>query len=185
MALIRLPKRMFPTVSGLALTLWLGTTAALADWRDDLPGARSVGTGQFKWFGIAVYEARLWSRDSSPTLDQPFALELTYRREIKRDALVETSLDEIRRLGGESLDQKRLSRWAYEMREAFVDVAPGQSITGLYLPGRGCRFYVDGQLSREVEDPDFARAFFAIWLDPRTRNPELRRRLLGLEVAAE
>ncbi len=174
-----------PMMISLTLALLLSTSAALADWRDDLPGARPVGTGQFTWFGFEVYEARLWSRDSSPTLDQPFALELTYRRELKRDALVETSLDEIRRLGGESLDQKRLSRWAYEMREAFVDVAPGQSITGLYLPGRGCRFYVDGQLSREVEDPDFARAFFAIWLDPRTRKPELRRRLLGLEVAAE
>lgn len=185
MALIWLPERRFPKVSGLALTLLLVATPVLADWREDLPGARTVGTGQFKWFGFEVYEARLWSRDSSPTLDQPFALELTYRRELKRDALVESSLDEIRRLGGESLDQKRLSRWAYEMREAFVDVVPGQSITGLYLPGRGCRFYVDGQLSREVADPDFARAFFAIWLDPRTRKPELRRRLLGLEVAAE
>ncbi|AOE85502.1 chalcone isomerase family protein [Pseudomonas sp. TCU-HL1] len=185
MALGWLLERACSTASGLALALLLSTTAALADWRDDLPGVRSVGTGQFKWFGFAVYEARLWSRDVSPTLDQPFALELTYRRELKRDDLVEISLEEMRRLGGKELNPKRLARWEYEMRQAFVDVVPGQSITGLYLPDRGCRFYVDGQLSREVADPDFARAFFAIWLDPRTRNPELRRRLLGLEVATE
>lgn len=185
MALGWVLERMFPKVSGLALALLLGTTAALADWRDDLPGARAVGTGELKWFGIAIYEARLWSREVSPALDQPFALELTYHREFKRDTLVEVSLEEIRRLGGEGLDPKRLAQWASEMHEAFVDVVPGQSITGLYLPGRGCRFYVDGQLRREVADPDFARAFFAIWLDPRTRNPELRRRLLGFEVAAE
>ncbi|BAN49287.1 chalcone isomerase family protein [Metapseudomonas resinovorans] len=185
MALGWLLKRGIGKVGSLALALSLGTTAALADWRDDLPGARAVGAGQFKWFGFSIYQARLWSPSARPTLDNPFALELTYRREIKRADLVEVSLQEMRRLGGEGLDQDRLARWGQEMHEAFVDVTPGQSITGLYLPGRGCRFYVDGRLSREVVDPDFARAFFAIWLDPRTRNPELRRQLLGLEVAAE
>ncbi|MNP70705.1 hypothetical protein D3C76_1669750 [compost metagenome] len=69
------------------------------------------------------------------------------------------------------------------MREAFVDVRPGMRITGLYLPGRGCRFYVDGQLSLEVIDPAFSRAFFAIWLDPRARDAQLRQRLLGLAAS--
>jgi hypothetical protein len=61
-----------------------------------------------------------------------------------------------------------------------VDVRPGTRITGLYLPGHGCRFYVDGQLSLEVTDPALARAFFAIWLDPRSRDARLRERLLGV-----
>jgi hypothetical protein len=65
------------------------------------------------------------------------------------------------------------------MRAAFVDVRPGMRITGLYLPGQGCRFYVDGQLRAEVADP-VRPAFFAIWLDPRARDPQLRQRLLGL-----
>ncbi|MFC4863096.1 chalcone isomerase family protein [Pseudomonas sp. JS3066] len=185
MALGWLLKRGGHKVSSLALVLLLDATAVLADWREDLPGARAVGTGQFKWFGFSIYEARLWSPSARPTLDNSFALELTYRREIKRGDLVEVSLEEMRRLGDGRFHEDRLAHWAREMHEAFVDVAPGQSITGLYLPGRGCRFYVDGQLRREVADPDFARAFFAIWLDPRTRNPELRRQLLGLEVAAE
>ena len=30
----------------------------------------------------------------------------------------------------------------------------------------------------QVDDPAFARRFFGIWLDPRTRDPELRTRLL-------
>ncbi|MDT4824574.1 Chalcone isomerase-like protein [compost metagenome] len=169
-------------VSGfaLAVVVLLSTTAVQADWIDDFPGARSVGAGQFKWFGFAVYEARLWSQGMRPTLDHPFALEVTFLRELERETLVEMSEDEMRRLGGEQLDPGRLAGWTVEMREAFVDVTPGQRIAGLYLPGRGCRFYVDGQLRREVADPEFARAFFAIWLDPRTRTPKLRRQLLGL-----
>jgi len=45
----------------------------------------------------------------------------------------------------------------------------------------GCRFYVGDQLQHEIRDPEFAEAFFAIWLDPRTRDPELRQQLLGLQ----
>jgi len=30
-----------------------------------------------------------------------------------------------------------------------------------------------------IEDPEFARASFAIWFDPRTSEPVLRRQLLG------
>ncbi|MNN97253.1 hypothetical protein D3C81_2163890 [compost metagenome] len=65
------------------------------------------------------------------------------------------------------------------MQQAFVDVRPGMRITGVYMPGQGCRFYVDGKLSRAIADPRFARAFFAIWLDPRARDQQLRQRLLG------
>ena len=64
-------------------------------------------------------------------------------------------------------------------RLPFIDVKPNAQITGVYLPDRGARFYVGTRLQHEIADADFARVFFAIWLDPRTRNPELRARLLG------
>ena len=53
---------------------------------------------------------------------------------------------------------------------AFVDVKPGDTLCGIYLPDRG---------AREVDDPAFARAFFDIWLAPGTRAPALRHHLLG------
>jgi hypothetical protein len=153
---------------------------AQADWQAELPGARTLGQGEFSWFGLVLYTARLWGTDTQPLFEHPFALELTYRRTIGRDRLVETSVDEIRRQGG-SVDRDKLARWTREMELAFVDVAPGSRITGVYLPGRGARFYSDGQLRREVQDVEFARAFFSIWLGPRTRSPELREALLGLQ----
>lgn len=163
----------------LTVLLMISVTVQ-ADWFDDLPGARSVGAGQFRWYGFAIYEVRLWSRELRPSLDTAFALEVTFLRKVKRETLVEISRDEIRRLGGEALTQERLARWTFELRRAFIDVNPSQRITGVYMPGQGCRFYVDGQLRHQVKDPLFARAFFSIWLDPRTRAPKLRRALLGL-----
>ena len=151
-----------------------------ADWRPAIADARLLGSGTFTWFGVTLYNARLWSPATNFAWDQPFALELTYRRALSRDTLVKASVDEMRRLGGRGLEPATLERWTHIMEAAFVDVRPGMRITGLYLPGRGCRFYVDDQLREDVDDIAFARAFFAIWLDPQARDPQLRQQLLGM-----
>lgn len=149
-------------------------------WREQLPQASLVGSGDFSWFGFSVYNAKLWSPAQPVDFSQPFALELTYRRSISRETLVDTSLDEIRRINGEPLDSEQQSVWTKQMSQAFVDVKDGRRITGVFLPGEGCRFYVDGELQHVIDDPEFARAFFSIWLDPQTRSPKLRAALLGL-----
>lgn len=175
---MRVPTFSLSLCLGLALLCGLWASPGSADWRSELPGATQVGQGRFTWFGFVVYEAHLWSAGAPEGWANAFALELVYRRALTQDTLVQASLDEMRRLGSD--DETQLAGWAREMRQAFVDVQPGQRITGVYLPGEGCRFYVDGRLRHAVSDARFARAFFSIWLDPRTRNPELRRDLLGL-----
>lgn len=175
----------FPSASALrrvAIVCLLAVSSpGWADWRSELPGAALLGQGEFTWFGLRVYQASLWSPTQSVSWDQPFALELTYRRELSRDSLVKASVDEMRRLGGPSVDEARLAVWDSEMRKAFVDIKPGQRITGLYQPGKGSSFFIDGQFRHAITDADFAKAFFAIWLDARTRHPQLRRELLGSE----
>ena len=63
-----------------------------AGWRERLPQASLIGSGDFSWFGFSVYNARLWSPAQQVDFSQPFALELTYRRNISRDTLVDTCL---------------------------------------------------------------------------------------------
>ncbi|WP_457977520.1 chalcone isomerase family protein [Ectopseudomonas composti] len=164
----------------LALVGSLAQANSQAGWREQLPQANLIGSGDFSWFGFSVYNAKLWSPVERVDFTQPFALELTYRRTISRDTLVDTSLDEIRRINGEPLDREQQNAWAQQMSQAFVDVKDGTRITGVFLPDAGCRFYVDGKLQHIIDDPEFARAFFSIWLDPQTRSPKLRAALLGL-----
>jgi len=167
----------------ICLALMLQSAVLLADWREALPNARLSGSGEMRMFGFSIYNAQFWSPrpiSGDPlTAHQPFALELTYSRAISRDDLVAASLKEIRRLSLNSLSPELMARWTQEMQQAFVDVRPGDRITGVYTPGEGVRFYVGDKLQHEVKDEAFAKAFFAIWLDPRTRNPELRAQLLG------
>ncbi|MDU9409838.1 chalcone isomerase family protein [Pseudomonas sp. zfem001] len=176
------PRSRLCSVLLLALALAAGTAQANSPsgWREQLPQATLVGSGDFSWFGFSVYNAKLWSPSSRVDFTEPFALELTYRRTISRETLVDTSLDEIRRINGQPLDPEQQSAWTQQMSQAFVDVKDGTRITGVFLPEQGCRFYVDGQLQHVIDDPEFARAFFSIWLDPQTRSPKLRAALLGL-----
>ena len=161
--------------------LWaLLLTPTWANWQDAVPGAQIIGSGDFSVFGFDVYNARLWSAARPLAEDQPFALELIYRRHITREDLVQASVDEIKRLGGTKVSPAQLAGWQQQMRQSFVDVQAGTRITGVYLPGQGARFFVGQQLQHEIDDPQFARAFFNIWLDPRTRSPELREQLLGV-----
>lgn len=170
------------TSTAWLVLLCLLSTGALANWQESLPEARVVGAGELRLFGLRIYSARLWSRAQPLGADSPFALELTYHRAISREQLVDASVREIRRLYGDAVSAAQLAGWRAQMLQAFVDVEPGARITGVHLPGDGVRFYVGARLQHEVRDRDFARAFFAIWLDPRTRNPELRAQLLGADA---
>jgi hypothetical protein len=138
---------------------------------------KEVGQGRLKWFGLHIYDARLWAAEGSFAFDRPFALALRYARDFKGARIAETSADEIARLGFGTAEDRE--RWTAQMKRIFPDVAAGHELVGVNMPDRGVRFYHDGRRVGEIDDPEFARAFFSIWLDPRTRAGELRTALLG------
>ncbi len=82
-------------------------------------------------------------------------------------------------LVNETLPAATRDAWRADIARAFTDVARGDVLCGVYLPDQGARFYTNGRLTADIPDPVFARAFFDIWLDPRTRAQSLRRQLLG------
>ncbi len=138
---------------------------------------RVQGQGRMRWFGLLLYEASLWVAGSQWQWERPFALDIRYARDFAGERLADTSVSEMQRIGWR--DPDKLQAWREQMRRAFPDVRKGSHLTGLYRPGTGVEFYHDGRLTASVRDPEFARAFFSIWLDPRTREPALRAALLG------
>lgn len=156
-------------------------TAAVdaAGWQDDLGSAQTLGEGDLRQWGFRIYHARLVGERVPVLGTEPFALELTYYRSISRDRIVSVSIDEMKRLRGDTLAPRQLEQWRQVLERSLVDVHEGDQLTGVYVPGHGVRFYHGEQLLADIDDDAFARAFFAIWLDPRTRDAELRSRLLG------
>lgn len=134
------------------------------------------GSGEMRFFGLRLYRATLWVAGAGIE-DAPHALSLQYRRNFSRQQLVDASLDEMSRLGADGITSQA-ARWRAELERVFPDVKAGDRIIGLHLPGQGARFYHQGRPTGEISDPELARRFFAIWLDPRTRAPEVRALLL-------
>jgi len=164
-------------LTAAALLACAGLGWALATVASPAATMREIGAGSLHWFGLRVYDARLAVAGERFDPAQPFALTLRYAREVSGERIAETSLDEIRRLGfGTPADHRR---WLDGMRRLFPDVRRGDELTGASVPGRGAQFLLNGQSIGSIDEPEFGRAFFAIWLDPRTRSRDLRAGLLG------
>ena len=143
----------------------------------DFPNLRLAGEGRLRWLGLHIYDATLWINGARWTGEQEFALDIRYARDIRSRRLVQTSVDEMRRM--ELGDERRIEQWVEQMTRVLPDVKKGEHLTGVNRPGAGADFYYQGKAIGSIADPEFARAFFAIWLDARTREPELRQSLIG------
>ena len=146
----------------------------------ELAGARLQGAGRLTWFGLSVYDARLWAHERFTAAQferEPIALELQYARSLEGKQIAERSLVEIQR--GGTVAAADASRWLASMNQLFPDVNRGDRLTGVHQPGEAVRFYFNGALRGEMRDADFARRFFGIWLAPSTSEPKLRLALLG------
>lgn len=179
---------LLPALLGLALAWPVGVQAqgqALAAMASEagpatLPGSRLAGRGLLRFWGLEVYQASLWVRpDFQPEAfaDHSFALELEYRRAFQAGAIAERSIQEMRRLAPFSEAQAR--RWQLALEQFLPNVRPGDRIVGLHRPGQGTRFEQGGRLLGEIDDPEFARLFFGIWLSAATSAPALREALLA------
>nr|WP_315477313.1 chalcone isomerase family protein [uncultured Undibacterium sp.] len=180
------PMKLFIKLTKLitATAIICAAFSAQADvWRKDLPQAKLVGSGEFTWWGLSIYSARLWQESGiSPMAFNPqqsFALEITYNKSISRERFVDTSIDEIKRLHGDSFNSEQMQQWRSYMAKAFTDVKNGDQLIGVYIPQFGCRFYSQSKLLAEIPDEKFSKAFFSIWLDPRSKDSQLRTKLTG------
>lgn len=182
-------RRTPPALPALVLAVVLAAAAPRADANTaappavsaQLPDARLAGEGDLRWFGLKVYSAQLWVGRPGLRLDRlasaPFALDLRYATALKGALVAERSAQEIERMGFG--DPQRRGRWLDAMKRLFPDtIAKGDRLTGVHEPGRGARFFHNDRPIGGVDDPDFASAFFAIWLDERTVAPALRDSLL-------
>jgi hypothetical protein len=152
-----------------------------AELLSNLPAAGLLGAGRLRFLGLSIYDARLWvpnGFNAGTYAQSPFALELIYLRSLSGKLIAERSLKEMRRQGG--LSPEREQAWLQAMLQAFPDVNAGDRITGLHTPGVGARFWLNSKPRATVNDPEFSRVFFGIWLSDASSEPQLRSQLLGL-----
>ncbi|MGA1294201.1 MAG: chalcone isomerase family protein, partial [Burkholderiaceae bacterium] len=137
---------------------------------------RLRGQANMRWFGLLLYEARLWTLDafdSKHWADQRFALELVYARSFDGAKIAQASLELMQAQHGKVTERDR--QWLAWMQQSFPNIQAKDRLLGLHQGAKeGCRFVHNRQVRLDIPDAQFAKAFFGIWLDPRTTEPALR-----------
>jgi hypothetical protein len=179
--------RMVGAARVAAVTLALGCTTLATNAQTlaapaagAAPNLTLQGEGTMRFFGLKVYDIRLWTGMQRFSHAEPFALELVYDMALKGRDIAERSVTEMRGIG--IRDEIKLKRWGEEMARVFPDVKAGDALIGVSIPGKEARFYSRDKLIATIPDPEFARAFFDIWLSDKTSAPGVRSKLLGTQA---
>lgn len=146
-----------------------------------LPDAKKLGNSKFTWFGLHVYDAQLWSSVTGNQFDykvHPSWLELKYGRDFAGADIAEQSREEMEKMGGAS--EEKLKAWEKKLAEIFPNIKKGDTLSAMYLPGKVMQFFHNGKPLASVNDMELARSFMGIWLDAKTSEPDLRKKLIGL-----
>ena len=166
-------------VMTLLCLLWAGS--AQANWgvaRQALEQPAVVGQARLTVLLFKVYDATLYAPKGRYQANQPFVLTLRYLREFKGEKIAQRTVEEMRKQG--FMNEAKLASWLRTMNALFPDVQPGVELSAVRLPSGATDFYQGEQPIGQVQDPEFGKQFFAIWLGEKTSEPVMRRQLLKL-----
>ncbi|MGL5334882.1 MAG: chalcone isomerase family protein, partial [Enterovibrio sp.] len=144
-----------------------------------MPQAKLIGQARMRYLFLDIYDAKLYAAAGKWQADAPFMLELSYLHDLDGKAIAKRSVDEIRKQGFS--DEAILSHWYQLLLTILPDVKKGTRLTGVVDQNKYTRFYLDGELLAQVDDPLFTTWFFNIWLSEATSEPKLRALLLGAQ----
>ncbi len=161
----------------LGMLLWLVQANATTLIEAHIPNAQMVASGRLTVFLFDVYDASFYTENGKREVEPPFALKLSYLRDIDGEKIADQSAEEIRNQG--RVDEIKLADWHSQMRNIFPDVKKGDSITGIYKTTNECSFYKNNRLLGQISDGQFCEVFFDIWFGEKTSAPALRNKLIG------
>jgi hypothetical protein len=168
----------------LLLAAGAGANTLPPEVRTNLPNATLGANSRFTFFGFDVYDANLWVAPGFSLGDydrHAFALTLTYLRDFSGESIAGRSVSEMRRQTG--VTDAQLATWNSLMSSTFPNVRKGDRLTGIHRPGGGATFLLNGLPAGSIEDAEFSRRFFGIWLSAQTSDTRLREALTTRVVA--
>ena len=141
-----------------------------------VPNLSEVGEGRLTYLFWDVYDAELLAPNGEWKAEGPYALRLSYLRNIEGEKIADRSIEEMRDQGNKN--EVQLAGWHTQMNKIFPDVQDGTTLSGICTKQQETIFFEDGKEIGRIKDPEFTRAFFNIWLSEKTSAPDLREKLL-------
>ncbi|WP_120634778.1 hypothetical protein [Ruegeria sp. EL01] len=140
---------------------------------DVLNNAQLRGDATFRFLGLSVYDAKLYTPQGAPfNWSQDFGLLLRYRKNLKQKALVESTLEEMDRQGNGAPVQNQLE-------QCFQSVSKGDTYLAVSRGPDKVAFWRNGTKTCTLSYPGIKRAFMSIFLGNNTRSARFTRQLKG------
>ena len=140
--------------------------------------AELVGKARLKVLFWKVFDAKLYAQNANFNPEQPFALSLSYLREIQGSEIVAKSISE---MGAQNeFSKSELAQWKTKLSDIIPNVDSKTTITGVRDQAGNTLFYLNGKIIGRVDNKRFTQGFFNIWLGEKTSETKLRNQLLGL-----
>ena len=141
-----------------------------------------MGIRKVTIFGIKVYVSGLYvenrSRSAAELLrsDQLKRYDVVLLRDVDRDDIIDVFRKGIKKNG---TDWAKIKGRFDQFATWLSDFKARDTISLLYVPGRGVTATIKGQMKGTISGADFAIALFSIWLGPDAADDDLRDALLG------
>jgi len=144
---------------------------------------RLNGLGLRKKAIFKVYVGGLYleapSRDAAAIVaaDAPKAVRMHFLRDLKKSQLTEAFSE-----GFEAnAKEKALAQKAAldRMLSLVPDVKEGETLSFVYVPGKGTTFFAGEKALGTFEGKDFADVVFLLWLGPKPPSEDLKKGMLG------
>jgi len=136
-----------------------------------------IGEGTLKVLMWEVYDLRLYTDGTVFSWQDKFMLEFDYSRELKKESVIDASLKEFKLQP--NVTEKDIKAWEMYLKQVIQPVQKGEKATIQWVPDGQIIFHYEGSKPAVIENEQFARAFFNIWLGEQTSRPKLRSQLLG------
>ena len=138
-----------------------------------LSDAQLKGSATFRFLGVPVYDAKLFTPQGDAfNWNEDFGIQLTYRKNLKQRALVESTLDEMARQGNAAPTPGQLE-------QCFQGVSRGDNYVAISEGANKVGFWRNGQKTCTLSYPGAKRAFMSIFLGNDTRSASFTRQLKG------
>jgi len=158
----------------LSASVAIGIAREPLEFPQYLSSAKLQGSGRLTWWGLHIYDAAFYRVGS---LSSPeFALDMRYQKSFSGKSIANRSVEEMKRIG---VPDDQANSWGKELISFLPNVESGQTLTAIYSPKQGTSLYYEGKQIALIPGAEFPKAFFGIWLDPKTSAPKLRTELLG------
>ena len=159
------------------LILVPGLSWSSKEKQEGFQSPKLIGEGTLKVLMWEVYDLRLYTDETAFSWQDKFMLEFDYSRELKKESVIDASLKEFK-LQPNVTDQD-IKDWEMYLEQVIQPVQKGEKATIQWVPDGQIIFHYEGSKPAVIENEQFARAFFNIWLGEQTSRPKLRSQLLG------